>query len=224
MGKVANLMVIVSCLGGGAGFSQQTAAFAPILQLEKTVFVAGESVRLWVGVISGTDLPEGLRESGVMHIVCPDGSRIDDPVHSPRDGNPSRGWKGGWGFREHPPSPGRYLASFEFAGQKTSDQPFEIIPNPFANTIEAQWVFLDSKSGGADHVRGALLHIENKTGRVLRIAKPGLTGSDVWVNVKTFEPTSSGSAFVPQRQCCRPTKSRPSHSRKWIGIINRGGP
>jgi hypothetical protein len=79
-----------------------------------------------------------------------------------------------------------------------ADQPFEIIPNPYSNQLEARWVFFDSKSGGGIHMRGALLHIENKTGRVLRVPKPGLIGSDVWINVKAFQPPSSGSMFVPQ--------------------------
>ena len=46
--------------------------------------------------------------------------------------------------------------------------------------------FGDTKSGGDIHARGVLLHVENKSDRVLRFAKPGLIGSEVWLNVKQF--------------------------------------
>jgi hypothetical protein len=95
------------------------------------------------------------------------------------------------------------VVSFEFAGQKTADQPFEIVPNPFSNSIEAQWIFTDTKSGGGVHVRGALLHIENKADRALRVAKPGLLGSEVWLEVKAFRPPSSASTFVLQSAMLR---------------------
>jgi hypothetical protein len=217
--RFASLVVIGSWFGGAVGFSQPTAAFNPILELEKAVFVVGESVRLWVGVTADADVPEGLHESGVMHIVCPDGSRIDDPVSWPRDGN-SSSWKGGWGFGKHPPGPGRYIATFEFAGQRTSDRPFEIIPNTFSNGIEARWVFFDTESGGSVHMRGVLLHIQNKTGRVLRVAKPGLSGSDVSVKVKAFQPPSSESKFVPQSAMLQADEI-PSFSFERLGWDNQ---
>jgi hypothetical protein len=66
---------------------------------------------------------------------------------------------------------------------------FEIIPNPFLNNIEAQWIFLDTKSGGDNHVRSARLHIENRTSRVLRIATPGLHGSEVGLNGESIPTT-----------------------------------
>ena len=196
--RFARLLVVNAWLGGMAGSSQETAAFSPTLQLEKRIYVAGESIRFWIGVSAKTDIPEALRESGVVHIVGSDGSRTDDHVSWPMDGNPNRGWRGGWGFGTRSPSPGHYVVWFEFAGQKTNDQSFEIIPNPFSTRIDARWIFLDNKSGGDSHVRNALLHIENRTGRVLRIAKPGLPGSDVWLDVKTFQPPVSASVFVPR--------------------------
>ncbi len=195
--SVAGSAVIAAYIGATVGFSQQTAAFSPILELEKTVFALGESIRLWNGVTAQTDIPESLWASGVMHIVCPDGSRIDDRV-SVRDGNPAHGWKGGWGFGERRLSPGRYIASFEFAGRRTPDRSFEIIASPLIQQIDAHWVFSDSKSGGDIHARGVLLHLENKTGRVLHIAKPGLSGNEVWINVKAIQPAANDTTFVPE--------------------------
>ncbi|MGA3079667.1 MAG: hypothetical protein ABSG56_39085 [Bryobacteraceae bacterium] len=195
--SVASLIGVISWLGGVAAFSQQTAGFSPILKLEKPVYLVGESIRFWIGVTTQTDIPEALNQSAVVHVVWPDGRTTDQHVSWPRDGDPSRGWEGGWSFPDRSPSPGRYVVCFEFAGQRTADRPFEIIANPFARSIGARWIFPDTNSGGGIHVRGAVLHIENKSGRVLRVAEPGLLGSEVGLAVHVFQPPSSGSTIVP---------------------------
>jgi hypothetical protein len=196
--RFTSLLVIGVWFGGTAGSSQQISTIHPTLRLEKQIYVAGESIRFWIGVSSQADIPEALRESGVVHIAGSDGSEIDDHVSWPMDFSSLRGYEGGWGFGARSPGQGRYVVWFEFAGQRTSDQSFAIIPNPFSNNIAAQWIFLDTKSGGDNHVRSAILHIENRTGRILRIAKPGLHGSEVGLNVRAFQPPASTSLFVSQ--------------------------
>ena len=62
---------------------------------------------------------------------------------------------------------------------------------------------MDTKSGGGSHTRGVLLHLENRSDRVLRFAKPGLMGSEVYLDVKQFQPPSSESRFVPQEALLR---------------------
>jgi hypothetical protein len=63
--------------------------------------------------------------------------------------------------------------------------------------------FVDTKSGGGIHARSVLLDVENRTGRVLRFAKPGLGGSEVWLHVRTFQPPSFDSTFVSQSALLR---------------------
>jgi hypothetical protein len=198
MFKARSASLIVGVwLSVGVVSAQRAASFGPILELEKPVYVAGEAVRFWIGVTSDVPIPEALQSTYVLHWVLPDGSRTDESVSSTADGDPSRSWQGGWGFGTRTPSVGRYVVSFEFAGQKTADQTFEVIPNPFAGRIEAHWIFVHTKSGGDVHSRGVLLHIENRTGRVLHFGKPGLSGSEVWVHVKQFQPPSSDHTFIP---------------------------
>jgi hypothetical protein len=199
----ASLIAIGCWLGAVVGLSQQTARLRPSIELEKPVYVAGESIRFWIGVTADADIPEALRQSAVFHTVWPDGTRTDEHVSWPADGNTSRGWKGGWGFGNRSPSPGHYVVWFEFAGQKTTDRSFDIVPNPFSNSIAARWIFTNTKSGGSDHVRGALLHIDNRSDRALRVAKPGLLGSEVWLDVKAFQTPSSASTFIPQSAMLR---------------------
>jgi hypothetical protein len=195
--KFASFIVAGTWLGVVVAPSQPTPDFSPTLQLEKPIYVADESVRFWIGVASASNIPEALQSSCVLHWVRPDGSRLDEHVTWPMDGNTSRGWKGGWGFGKQAVNLGRYIVSFEFAGQKTAEQSFEIVANPYSTGIESQWIFVDIKSGGGIHARGAILRVENRAGRVLRFAKPGLDGSEVWLAVKTFQPPSMEFIFVP---------------------------
>ena len=201
--RFAYLIIVGISLNVWVASAQRTTSFGPILELEKPVYVANEVIRFWIGVTSDVPIPEALQSSYVVHIVRPDGSRTDERVSSTADGDPSRAWKGGWGFGKQSPSLGHYVVSFEFAGQRTADQTFEVIPSPFGRGIEASWIFVDTKSGGDVHSRGVLLHMENKTGRVLHFAKPGLSGSEVWLHVKQFQPPYSKSTFVPQSALLR---------------------
>jgi hypothetical protein len=189
-------IIVAIWLSVGVASSQQTTRFGPTLQLEKPVYAVDEAIRFWIGVTADSPIPEGLWSSCILHWTRPDGSRTDEHVDSPRDGDASMGWRGGWGFGTKSPSLGHYVVSFEFAGQRTAGQTFEVVPNPFAASIEAHWIFVDTKSGGDVHSRGVFLHIENKTGRVLRFAKPGVLGGEVWLHVKQFQPPSSESMFV----------------------------
>src|SRR5258708_36001073 len=121
-------------LSVGVASSQRTTSFGPALQLEKSVYVADEAIRFWIGVTSDVPIPEVLHSSCILHMVRPDGSRTDERVSWPIDGDPSLGWAGGWGFGKQPPNLGNYVVSFEFAGQRTADQTFDVVPNPFAGS------------------------------------------------------------------------------------------
>jgi hypothetical protein len=189
-------LIAAGWLSAGGAPARQTAGFGPTLELEKQVYTIDEAIRFWVGVTQESETPTALHSSCVLHIIRPDGSRLDEHVHWPMDGDSSHNWKGGSGVGK--PSLGRYIISFEFAGQRTANETFEVVPNPFSGSIRAEWTLGDAKSGGDAHVKRALLHVENKTGRVLRFAKPGLPDSDVSFRVRAFDPPSTQDAFVPQ--------------------------
>lgn len=175
---------------------QQAPGFQPILEIEKPIFASNESVRFWIGVRSDVPIPEELRDSCVVHFLWPDGSTVHQRASWPYDGDPSRGWRGGWGFGTQTPAIGRYVVSFEFAGRKTADQTFEIVPDPFQTGIQAAWVFADSGLGMPPRV--VALHVENRTNRFVRFAKPGLTDSYVFISVKQSSPPSWSQTFVPE--------------------------
>jgi hypothetical protein len=162
----------------------------PLLTVDKHFFSANESVRFWISVSSPDPIPESVWESGVVHIVRPDGSRFDQHVSSPIDGDPSRGYKGGWGLGPVPYLLGTYRVSFEFAGKTSEEQALEIVPNALARGVQAYWVFKQS--------RDAVLRVENHTGRIVRFAELGLIGSEVGISVSQDQPRSMDSRFVPE--------------------------
>jgi hypothetical protein len=196
LSKLVSWIAAGAWLGTVVAPSQQTTDLNPSLQLDKPIYSADESVRFWVGVTSASETPEALRTACFLHWIRPDGLRLDEQVPWPLDGDSSRGWQGGWGFGKQPVSLGGYVVSFECAGQKTLEQTFEIVANPLSGGIRAQWILVDTKSGGGIHARSAFLHVENGTGRVLRFAKPGLIGSEVSLQVKTLRPSSLESTLV----------------------------
>jgi hypothetical protein len=198
MFRLTSLIAAITWLGTVIAPSQQAPGLNPTLELEKTAYAADESIRFWIGLTSASEIPEALRSSCLLHWTRPDGSRHDEQVGWPLDGDPSHGWQGGWGFGKQDVSLGRYVVSFECAGRQTKNQSFEIVSNPSTSGIHAQWIFVDSKAGGRVRARSAFLHLENGTGRVLRFAKPGLVGSEIWLQVRTLLPPSIETTFIPQ--------------------------
>jgi hypothetical protein len=183
--------------------SQQTTGLNPTLELEKPTYAADESIRFWIGLTSASEIPEAEQSSCLLHWTRPDSTRHDEQVGWPLDGDVSHGWQGGWGFGKQDVSLGRYVVSFECAGKKTPDQSFEIITDPLSSGIRAQWILVDTKSGSSIHARSAFLHVENGTDRVLRFAKPGLVGSEVWLQVKALQPPSAVSTLVSESAILR---------------------
>src|SRR6266478_3781748 len=106
--RFARLSIVGIWLCVGVASAQRSTSFGPILELEKSVYVAGEAIRFWIGVTSDVPIPDALQSSYVVHMVWPDGSRTDERVSSTADGDPSRAWKDGWGFGTQTPSLGRY--------------------------------------------------------------------------------------------------------------------
>jgi hypothetical protein len=179
-------------------FAAVAFAQTPTLTLDKHFFFANESVRFWIGVAASDPIPEEVRESGVVHIVRPDGSKVDQPTSSPRDGDPSLSYKGGWGLGPGPHPIGTYRISFEYAGKTTEPQNLEIVANPFEGRVQAFWIFADTKSGGSVHTRGAILRVENHSDRTVRFAEPGLAGSEVSITVRQERPRLRDQRFVPE--------------------------
>ena len=171
-------------------------AAEPFLEIEKPIFAENESVRFWVGVSSTQPIPKDLRHSCVLHIVRPNGDKMDDIVSWPSHGDASRGWKGGWGLSPLDRALGKYTVAFEFVGRKTAEQSFTIIKNPLGDSLLAQWILFETFSGSV-RTHGALLRVVNRTGRIVRFAEAGSPDSEVFMSVKQYDPPSQKDFFVP---------------------------
>jgi hypothetical protein len=180
---------LVSRVSFALGFATLAMAQTPTLRLDKHFFFPDESVRFWIGTYADDPNPDSGRKSGAIHIVRPDGSKFDQPVSSPIDGDPSRGWRGAWGLGPGPYLLGTYRLIFEFAGERTEEQSLEIVPNPFAGGVQAHWVFREP--------RRAVLRVENHTDRMVRLPELGLIGSEVSITIHYGEPRMDYSRFVP---------------------------
>jgi hypothetical protein len=143
----AGLLAALACLHAAAGPR-------PILRLEKPVYTVDESIRFWVGVTAEEAIPEALQVPLILHWTRPDRTKTDENVSWPIDGDCSLGWEGGWGFGTRRPELGRYTLSLEFAGQRTAELSFDVVANPFRDSMTARWVFA---AGAVDPLR-AVLH------------------------------------------------------------------
>jgi hypothetical protein len=186
-------------------------AQTPTLTLDKHQFFPDESVRFWIGVSATDPIPESTWDSGAVHIIRPDGSKLDQHVSAPIDGNPSMSHGGGWGLGQGPHLLGKYRISFEYAGKRTEEQILEIVPNPFAGGVQAYWVFNKSS---------AVLRVENHTDRMVRFAEPGST--DISIGVRQDQPRDLFPSQPFRRRTSFP--NIPSIEIDLIGPIFRVGP
>ncbi len=191
--------------------SMQSRSGEPLLELEKPIYAEKESIRLWVGVKSAESISEDLQRSCILHVVRPDGSRLEWPVPWPIDGDASHGWKGGQEFPGKPQPPGAYTVAFEYAGKRTADQVLTIVKSTIMDAIQTQWIFFEAFSGNL-HVRQAMLRVQNRTSRALRLPEPGLESGDsaVWMSVQQFHPPS-GNTFPIGVSIFAPTLAAPNY-------------
>ncbi|HEY7182307.1 MAG TPA: hypothetical protein VIC84_12850, partial [Blastocatellia bacterium] len=105
-----------------AGRERRPPNGVPIIRLDKSRFVLGESVFFWVGVeaTSRDPIPKEYQNTCGLIITRPDGTSKTEPTGWPADGPEDRGWLGGAGLGANETQFGRYTLVFEFAGQRTA--------------------------------------------------------------------------------------------------------
>jgi hypothetical protein len=121
------------------------ATIRPVLRLEKPKYVLEESIRFWVGVEVEPPgvIPPSLRGPCSLEITRPDARTEVQSIAWPVDGNPARGWSGGWGFAAE--EAGSYSLVLACGGQRTSRLPLTVEKNEISNEVRAYFQF--EKSG-----------------------------------------------------------------------------
>jgi hypothetical protein len=169
----------------------------PVLEVDKSVFVRSEEVRVWVGVNASDRVSPEKRKPGLLHIMRPDGVHESESISWPIDGCAGCGWKGGAGIEKTSAMPGVYRLWFEWDQKRSPDVIFAIRDWELQDRIVARWVV----SGTEFRKAVAILEVENRTDQVLRVVRPGIAGSYVCVSsVQEGPHPSREDRFYPTRE------------------------
>jgi hypothetical protein len=171
----------------------------PIIRLNKSRFVLGESVFFWVGVkaVSRDPIPKEYQKTCRLIITRPDGTTRTEPVGWPVDGPEDAGWLGGWGWGSNETQPGRYTLIFEFAGQRTELVSLFVEDLPILKQIEAEFVFSRSGDGLAIPDGNVTLIVSNISDQTLRFLQPDGFNSMVSVSLLKSDRSYRNDFFYP---------------------------
>jgi hypothetical protein len=169
----------------------------PVLRLEKPKYLLGESIRFWVGVEVEPPgvIPRELRKACSLEITRPDGSSEVQAISWPMDGNPDRGWLGGWGFTAE--GPGSYSLVLDCGGRRTERLPLIVERDEISNQVSAAFRFERSgpiKTGVRVPV---IFSVTNDSPFRIRFPQRGVMMEGVSVSVVRDEPTYRSDFFYP---------------------------
>jgi hypothetical protein len=170
----------------------------PVLRLEKPRYVAGETVRFWVGVKpqNSQTIPEELRKPCSLSITKPDGTRRVDSVGWPVDGPVDRGWSGGWGFGDENVEPGVYELVLECAGEKTAAL-LVVERSEIVSEVKAQFRF-ERKGAVTRNARvPVVLTVDNGSQATIRFPQRGAMMENISLEIVLKEPPSHWALFYP---------------------------
>jgi hypothetical protein len=204
--KTACLALFLSCFWPGISPARQDSPNGmPIIRVEKSRFVRGETIFFWEGVeqTSRAPIPKKYQETCRRTITRPDGTQKTENVGWPIDGPPDSGWLGGAGLGEDNVQIGRYTVVFEFAGQKTVPTFLFVEDVPILKQIKADFVFehLRDDSGTLEVQiptgEKVTLVVHNGSDQTLRFPHPGGSGGNVSVSIKRIDGNYSNEFFYP---------------------------
>ena len=172
----------------------------PFVRLDKTVFASGESVFFWTGVeaINHASIPKEYWNTCRQIVTRPDGTQSIESGGWPLDGPLGCGWRGGSGLGEKA-QPGRYLITFEFAGQQTAPTQLLVEDLQILKRIKAEFLFGPPQKTAKGTDVPVTLTVHNGTDQTLRF--PHRDGVNGLVSVRLSRGGSDNSGgFYPSEQ------------------------
>jgi hypothetical protein len=171
----------------------------PVIRLNKSRFVLGESVFFWVGVEASSrdPIPKEYQNTCRLIITRPDGTTRTAPVGWPLDGPEDTGWLGGCGLGSNDTQPGRYTLVLEFAGQRTELVSLFVEDLPIIKQIVAEFVFSRSGDGLAIPDGNVTLIVRNNSDQTLRFPQPDGANSLVSVSLSKSDRSYRSDFFYP---------------------------
>jgi hypothetical protein len=173
------------------------ATIRPILRLEKRKYVLGESIRFWVGIEIERPgvIPLSLRGPCSLEITKPDGSREVQSIAWPVDGNPARGWSGGWGFAAE--EAGSYALLLECSGQRTKQLPLTVEKNEISDEVRVAFRFERSGAVQVGTPIPIIFSVTNNSSFPIRFPERGVMMEGVSVSVVRDTPAYRSDFFYP---------------------------
>jgi|ERR1700722_3850048 hypothetical protein len=173
------------------------ATIHPVLRLEKPKYLLGESIRFWVGVeVEPPDvIPRTLREPCSLEITRPDGSTAVQSISWPVDGNPDRGWSGGWGFAAE--DAGTYSLVLECSGQRTKRLPLTVEKDEISKEVRVAFQFEKSGTIQVGTPIPVVFSVTNDSPFPIRFPQRGVMMEGVSVSVVRDKPSYRSDFFYP---------------------------
>jgi len=169
----------------------------PILRLEKPEYLLGESIRFWVGVETdgSGSIPRDLRKPCSLTVTKPDGSTELQKIAWPMDGNPDRGWKGGWGIKAK--EAGLYELELGCSGQRSDRIPLMVEADEIIHKIRATFEFAKSGSIKTGAQVPVIFSVINDSAFPIRFPQRAVMVEGISISVKRDLPAYQADFFYP---------------------------
>jgi hypothetical protein len=174
-----------------------TLVIHPVLRLEKPKYLLGESISFWVGVETdgSGSIPHELWKPCSLTVTKPDGSTELQKIAWPMDGNPAKGWTGGWGIEAK--EVGVYDLELACSGERTKRTPLIVEADEVFNKIRASFEFAQSGSIKAGVPVPVIFSVMNDSVFPIRFPQRGVMMEGVSISVKRDSPAYRADFFYP---------------------------
>ena len=167
----------------------------PFLRLEKPHYLLGESIRFWVGIEASGSIPADLRKPCSLTIAKPNGSSEVQQIAWPVDGNPDRGWSGGWGIEAD--EAGAYELELECSGERTERVPLIVEADDLSHQIKATFEFGESASITMGAQVPVIFSVINSSAFPIRFPHRGVMMEGISISIKRDAPAYRADFFYP---------------------------
>jgi len=171
----------------------------PMVTLEKSKYVLGESVRFWIGVKSIDDekIPEKYWKTCILYITRPDGTVKKEERGWPCDGMIDYGWMGGCGLGEDKVQVGEYTLVFEFANQKTESVKLIVEDVDILKKIKAEFIFGQIGDISQNTQIPITFRVQNDSSNIIQFPKRSSVNANIGILIKIDKPPEVISFFYP---------------------------
>jgi hypothetical protein len=169
----------------------------PVLRLEKPEYLLGESIRFWVGVETdgSGSIPRDLRKPCSLTVTKPDGNTELQTIAWPVDGNPARGWTGGWGIKAQ--EAGLYELELGCSGQRSNRIQLIVEGDEIFRKIRATFEFAKSGSIKTGARVPVIFRVVNDSAFPIRFPQRGVMMEGISIRVKRNVPAYQTDFFYP---------------------------